>query len=87
MAVRMLMLVFWVVTPCGRVSRYQRFRGTYCLHVQGWYLPTSPHSVTTWKTDIDKNYIMIQYTDTVCGEVNAIIVFKMQNVITVLYYH
>jgi hypothetical protein len=29
------MLVFWVVTPCGFVDRYQRFIGTYCPHLQG----------------------------------------------------
>jgi hypothetical protein len=52
----MLMLVFWVVTPCGLLGRYQRFRGTYCLHLQPmkcWYLPTSPHGVTTQKTNTD----------------------------------
>jgi len=25
--------VFWVVTPCGIVVGYQRFRGPYCLHL------------------------------------------------------
>jgi hypothetical protein len=46
-------LVFWVVTPCGLVGRFQRFGETYCPHLQGWsppkrwYLPTSPHGVTT----------------------------------------
>jgi hypothetical protein len=29
-------MVFWVVTPCGLVGRYQRFGDTYCLHLQGW---------------------------------------------------
>jgi hypothetical protein len=33
--VKMLMLVFWKVTPFGLESRYQRFGGTYCLHLQG----------------------------------------------------
>jgi hypothetical protein len=28
------MLVFWVVTSYRLVSRYQRFGGTYCLHLQ-----------------------------------------------------
>jgi hypothetical protein len=28
------MLVFWVVTPCVLVGRYQRFGGTCCLHLQ-----------------------------------------------------
>jgi hypothetical protein len=40
-AVKMSMLVFWVVTPCGLVGRYQRFRGTYCLLLQGFLSPSS----------------------------------------------
>jgi hypothetical protein len=36
--VKMSMSVFWVVTLCGLVSRYQRFGGTYCLHFQPWRL-------------------------------------------------
>jgi hypothetical protein len=34
MAVKMSMLVSWVVTPYGLVGRYQRLGGTYCLHLQ-----------------------------------------------------
>jgi hypothetical protein len=30
------MIMFWAVTPCGLVDRYQRFGGKYCLHLQGW---------------------------------------------------
>jgi hypothetical protein len=26
-----------VVMPCGLVGRYQRFRGIYFLHLQGWF--------------------------------------------------
>jgi hypothetical protein len=33
----MSMLVFWVATPCGLVGGYQRFGGTYCLYLQGWW--------------------------------------------------
>jgi hypothetical protein len=33
-AVKMSMLVFWVVTPCGLVCKYQPAGGTYCLHLQ-----------------------------------------------------
>jgi hypothetical protein len=33
-ALKMSILVKWVVTPCGLVGRYQRFGGTYCLHRQ-----------------------------------------------------
>jgi hypothetical protein len=32
--VRVAGLVFWVVTVCGLVGRYQGSRGTYCLHLQ-----------------------------------------------------
>jgi hypothetical protein len=72
MAVKMSMLVFWVVTPCGLVGRYQRFGGTYRLHLQGWrrrqydppkgwYAPMSPHGVTTQKTNIEPILCMIKY--------------------------
>jgi hypothetical protein len=43
MAVKMLILVIWVVTPCRLVGRYQHFRGTYCLFC-----------VATQKTNIDR---------------------------------
>jgi hypothetical protein len=33
--VKMSILVFWVVTPCGLIGRYQRFGGIYYLHLQG----------------------------------------------------
>jgi hypothetical protein len=29
------MVVVWVVTPCGLVEVYRRFRGAYCLHHHG----------------------------------------------------
>jgi hypothetical protein len=29
------MLIFWIVTLCGLLGRYQCFGGTYCLHLQG----------------------------------------------------
>jgi hypothetical protein len=41
--------MFWVVTPCRLVGRFQRFGETYCIHLSSskcWYLPTSPHGVT-----------------------------------------
>jgi hypothetical protein len=48
------MSVFWVVTSSGLVGRYKRFGETYYLHLQSWhvcsklwYLPTSPHCVTS----------------------------------------
>jgi hypothetical protein len=30
------MLVFWVVTPCGLVGRYQHLGGTYCHQLYSW---------------------------------------------------
>jgi hypothetical protein len=30
----LMMMVFWVVAPCGLVSRYQRFGGIDCLLLQ-----------------------------------------------------
>jgi hypothetical protein len=41
------MMVFWVVTPCGIVSRYQRFGGTQTT------VPIFSLGVTTHKTNID----------------------------------
>jgi hypothetical protein len=32
----MQMLIFWVLTLCGIVGKYQRFGGTYYLHLQGF---------------------------------------------------
>jgi hypothetical protein len=29
-------LIFWDITPCSAVKVRQRFRGTYCLHLQSW---------------------------------------------------
>jgi hypothetical protein len=34
-AVQISMLILWVVTPFGLVSRYQCFEATYYLHLQG----------------------------------------------------
>jgi hypothetical protein len=64
-AVKMSMLVLWVVTPFRLAGRYRRFGETYCLHLKGckwrqyfplknYHPPTSPHGVTTQKTNIDK---------------------------------
>jgi hypothetical protein len=40
-AVKMSLMVFWAVTPCGIVDRYRRFGGTYCLQLQGKTYKTS----------------------------------------------
>jgi hypothetical protein len=52
----MMMVAFWVVTPCEPVQRYQSFRGTYCpedgsgIFLKHLYLPTSLQSITTQET-------------------------------------
>lgn len=33
--------IFWNVTPCGLANRYQYFKGTSCLHLQGRKIPAS----------------------------------------------
>jgi hypothetical protein len=33
-AMKMPLLIFWIVTPYGLVDRYQHFRETYFLHLQ-----------------------------------------------------
>jgi hypothetical protein len=53
-----MIMFFWVVMPCRLVGRYQRLGETYCLRLQiislkRWYLPTSPHDVTTQNNNID----------------------------------
>jgi hypothetical protein len=51
-AMKMPMLIFWVVTPCELVGRYQRFGGTYCLHLEG-YIQINTKTKRR-KTNIDK---------------------------------
>jgi hypothetical protein len=36
--IRRGVLVFYVVTPCGLMGRYQRLGGTYWLHLQLWLI-------------------------------------------------
>jgi hypothetical protein len=54
MPVKMLMLVFWVVTSCGLLGRYRRFGGTYYFmfrdSAEALKVETSPHGVTNQKT-------------------------------------
>jgi hypothetical protein len=45
--VKMTMVVFWIVMPCGLVGGYQHFGGT--SPSSGLHPPTSPHSVTRKK--------------------------------------
>jgi hypothetical protein len=34
LVMKLSLLVFWVVMPCGLAGRYKRFGGIYCLHLQ-----------------------------------------------------
>jgi hypothetical protein len=35
MAVKIQVMLFWLITPCSLLCRYQCFEGTYYLHAQG----------------------------------------------------
>lgn len=66
-AIKMSILVFWIVTPCRPVRRFQSFGGSYCHHLQGrWrqyddpkflYLSTNLHGPTVRETNIDILFI------------------------------
>jgi hypothetical protein len=68
-AVKMSMLLLLAALLRGLVGRNQHFWKTYCLHLQGWrwrqyvslklwFLPTSPHGVTTQKNNTDNFRIL-----------------------------
>jgi hypothetical protein len=49
-AVQVAVLIFWVVMPCGHVGRCGTNvweEDTAAIFRVRWYLPTSPHGVTT----------------------------------------
>jgi hypothetical protein len=48
-AVKIQITVFWFMTPCSVVVRYEYLRGPCCLHLQGEHT-TILHGVTTQKT-------------------------------------
>lgn len=50
---------FWLVTPCVFVGRYQQFRGTCCLPIQG----TGVNSVLSWRWRLCV-YLKCQYPST-----------------------
>jgi len=39
-AVGITYVVFWDITPCDLVDRFRRFRGKYCLQLQGKRMKT-----------------------------------------------
>jgi hypothetical protein len=42
-----------VLLGCDTMWRYHSFGETYCLHLQSWYLPASPHGITTQNNNTD----------------------------------
>jgi hypothetical protein len=36
MAVKIYIVVLWVITPCHLVNGSESFEGTYCNHLQGY---------------------------------------------------
>jgi hypothetical protein len=51
----MSMSVFWVVTPCILVGRYQRFGGTYCLYLQGCF------QIFRWRHCASETLVLTRY--------------------------
>jgi hypothetical protein len=48
----LLMMMFWVLTVCRPVGRWQRFGETIWLHLQSWHLPTGLNGAKTQKNII-----------------------------------
>jgi hypothetical protein len=51
-------VVFWVVTPCSLVGRYQHLEGTYCFHLQGQSM-WGKESVELYKQDTKRMVTVI----------------------------
>jgi hypothetical protein len=49
----MSVLFFWVMTPCGLVGTYQRFREANCLDGDISCVSPSPHGITAQKNNND----------------------------------
>jgi hypothetical protein len=65
-------MFFWVVTSCGLIGRYQNFKETYCLHLQGayvspkyWYL-LWVHTASQPRTTILTNYFYFNFIYYTC---------------------
>ena len=50
--------VFWYVTPCTLVRRWQRFGGTYCQHFQSVRVVTSALSSKTHCVIFQKSVVI-----------------------------
>jgi hypothetical protein len=60
-AVKMSMLIFWVVTPCALVSRYQCFGGTCCLHLQSIQWVQGGKAVGAWSYTSTDPFVFMAY--------------------------
>jgi hypothetical protein len=57
----MKMTVFWDVAPCSLVEVDRRFRGAYCLHIQGDISEKAVSfilAVRTWQFEIDLSSLL-----------------------------
>jgi hypothetical protein len=50
-AVKMSMVILWVVTPYG-LCTYEHFGETYCLHLQGWKNIGRMEKSGDWKSEV-----------------------------------
>jgi hypothetical protein len=91
----MFKAVFWVVLPCKMIVD-RRFRGTCCLHHQGW-MTIILHSSTTQKTALNGMYIvfllnrptnLLMLYDVVCwnGKMATPVGFLFSDVILFSWY-
>jgi hypothetical protein len=77
---KILVEVFWVVTPCSFAVWYQCFGGPCCLHLQGeawrwrqhghvkcWYPTTGIQGVTTRKTWARKKFLGCPFLEQTSG--------------------
>jgi hypothetical protein len=62
-AVKVSKLMFWIVAPPGFVDTNVSEENTVSIFRaqdgDSWYIPTSPHGVTTQKNNIDKDSLML----------------------------
>jgi hypothetical protein len=59
---KMVMLIFWVVMPCGLLSMIPPFWRNIC-----WYLPVNPHRVAVQKNNIYDNFANFFFVGIYCG--------------------
>jgi len=43
-----MLVLFWVLTVCSLVGQCERFKQTYCLHLQGWSVKAGKWTAYIW---------------------------------------